>query len=120
VADGLVDGVVLCRVGDARLALDCDEIDAIAEPEGHTWDVGVAFGVDGAGQGRALQFRGQLLKVDSIDVLATPGLVVLPVPAALTGVADGALTGFIEVLGALWPLVSSTLLLAHLEKRAGA
>lgn len=118
--DGLIDGVVLCRIGGDRLALDCDEIDAIAEPDGHTWDVGVAFGVDGAGHGRALQCRGQLLKVDSIDVLATPGLAVLPVPAALRGVADGALTGFIEVLGVLWPLVSSSLLLAYLEKRASA
>ena len=117
--DGLVDGVVLCRVGGARLAVDCEEIDAIAEVDGHTWDVGLAFGIDGGAGGRALQCRGQLLKVDSIDVLATPGLVVLPVPAALAGLADGALTGFVEVLGALWPLVSSALLLEYLEKRAG-
>lgn len=117
-ANGVVDGVVLCRVGAARLAVACHEIDAIAPVDGKTWDVGLAFGVDGTGEGRALQCHGQLLKVDSIDVLATPGLEVLPVPAALRSLGDGVLTGFIEVLGALWPLVSPALLLAHLERRA--
>lgn len=117
-ANGVVDGVVLCRVGAARLAVVCHEIDAIALVEGKTWDVGLAFGVDATGEGRALQCHGQLLKVDSIDVLATPGLPVLPVPAALQGLGDGVLTGFIEVLGALWPLVSPSRLLAHLERRA--
>lgn len=118
---GLVEGVVLCRVGEARLAVPCGEVDAIAPLDGPAWDVGLAFGsAAGAVEGKALQCFGQLMRVDSVDVLTTPELTVLPVPSLLTGVADGALTGFVELLGALWPLVSAGHLLEHLRRRAEA
>jgi hypothetical protein len=40
---------------------------------------------------------------------------VLPVPLVLTGVVGGALVGFVELSGQLWPLVSARGLLAWLN-----
>jgi hypothetical protein len=110
-----VDGVVLCRVGASRLAVACDEVDAIAEPEGEVVDSAAAFGEAPRREGRALQAAGQLLRVDSVDVVSTPGLSVLPVPAALGHLVGGAVTGFVVLSGHLWPLISVRLLLAHLS-----
>ncbi|MDX2011364.1 MAG: hypothetical protein SFW67_14280 [Myxococcaceae bacterium] len=112
-----VDGVVLCRVGGARLAVPCDEIDAIAEADGELVDPSVAFGEVLAPVGRALQAAGQLLRVDSVDVVASPGLAVLPTPLALGGLIGGALLGFVELSGQLWPLVSVRGLLDWLTTR---
>jgi hypothetical protein len=109
-----VDGVVLCRVGGARLAVPCDEVDAIADADAEAIDAGRAFGEGLGPPGRAVQSAGQLLKVDSVDVVATPGVSVLPVPRALSGVVGGALVGFVELSGQLWPLVSPRGLLAWL------
>lgn len=116
-----VDGVVLCRVGPDRLAVACDDVDGIVEAEGPSLDVAAAFsGTAVGGEGRALLCAGQLLRVDSTDVVATPGLQVLPVPGAVGGAAGGALFGFVELGGALWPLVSAFELLRYLEGRVGA
>jgi hypothetical protein len=114
VTAAVVDGVVLCRVGGARLAVPCDEVDAIADADAEALDPGRAFGEVRGAVGRAVQSAGQLLRVDSVDVVATPGLSVLPVPLVLTGVVGGALVGFIELSGQLWPLVSARGLLAWL------
>ena len=103
----VVDGVVLCRVGGARLALACGEVEGIVAPPPRPVELAVAFGEPAQAEGRALSAAGRFLRVDSVDVLATPGLAVLPVPAALTGLAGGALTGFVELSGQLWPLVSA-------------
>ncbi|MER2565647.1 MAG: hypothetical protein ABTQ32_33300 [Myxococcaceae bacterium] len=113
-----VDGVVLCVVSGARLAVSADQVDAIAPAEGPVWDAGVAFGETSSPSGRALQCLGRLIRFDTIDVVATTGLEVLPVPAALVNTAHGALTGFVELSGALWPLVALDRLLAYLEARA--
>jgi hypothetical protein len=103
----VVDGVVLCRVGGARLALSCHEVEHVAElPQGPI-ELAVAFGEPAPAEGRALCAAGRFLRVESVDVLATPGLAVLPVPAALSGLAGGALTGFVELAGQLWPLASA-------------
>ncbi|MCU0695284.1 MAG: hypothetical protein MUC96_02010 [Myxococcaceae bacterium] len=113
-----VDGVVLCRVGGARFAAPCDEVDAIADAEGELVDPSVAFGEVLAPVGRALQAAGQLLRVDSVDVVASPGLSVLPTPLALAGLVGGALLGFVELSGQLWPLVSVRGLLEWLSTEA--
>lgn len=110
-----IAGVVLCRVGEARLAADCAEIDAIVESSGDGLSAALAFGAGGDPRPRALQVRGRLLGVDSVDVVETPGLLVLSVPPLLQSAAGGAMTGFIEWSGALWPLVSVGRLLEHLE-----
>jgi hypothetical protein len=112
---GPLDGVALCRVGDARLAFPCAEIDAIAPASPEALDAAVAFGARLAGEGRALAHQGRLLKVDSVDVLATTALPVLPVPLAAAGTAGGALEGFVQLAGVLWPLVSVRGLLDFLE-----
>lgn len=113
-----VDGVVLCVVSGARLAVSADQVDAIAPADGQVWDAGLAFGTPSDPAGRALQCLGRLIRFDSIDVVATVGLEVLPVPAALVNTAHGALTGFVELSGTLWPLVALDRLLGYLEARA--
>lgn len=112
---GPIDGVALCRVGEARLAFPCGEIDAIAAADPAAVDAGLAFGSRAGAEGKALSHQGRLLRVDSVDVLATPALAVLPVPVALAGSAGGALEGFVLLAGVLWPLVSVAALLDFLE-----
>lgn len=111
-------GVVLCTVGDAGLAVRAQEVDAIAPEEPSAIDAALAYGVLRArsSEGRAVQCRGRLLRVDAVDVVATEGLQLLPVPFALARVADGAVTGFVEVRGALWPVVDVPQLVEHLAR----
>lgn len=113
-----VDGVALCRVGAARLAFPCDEIEAITGVEGTVLDAALAFGDAATDVGRALLHHGRLLRVDSVDVLSTPSLAILPVPLALA--SHAALRGFIVLGDALWPLVSVPALLDHLDAGAAA
>jgi hypothetical protein len=114
-----VDGLVLCTAGGARVAVSTDEVDTISAVEGRTWDAALAFGlVAGEGEGRALQVLGRLIRFDSIDVLATPGLEVMPAPLLVVNAAHGAIRGFVNVAGALWPLITLDRFLAHLEARA--
>lgn len=112
-----VDGLVLCRVGDGRLAVDCAEVDAITAPEAGSWNVAAVFeGIIGTSQ-KALQCSGHLLAVDSLDIVTTPGLRVLAAPALVMSASNGAVKGFVEWSGLLWPLVSVGPLLDFLEHR---
>jgi hypothetical protein len=110
-----VDGVVLCRVGDARLAVRCDEVEVIADAPRDGVDAGPAFGLARQAAGRSVKVGAHRLRVDSVDVVTSEGLAVLGVPLVVTGVAGGSLRGFIEVSGALWPLVSVPSLIEFVE-----
>lgn len=113
-----VDGVVLCHAGQGRLAVDCAEIDAIAASDASGWNLTSLFGDQPSSPAKALQCSGQLLNVDSVDVVAAPGLPVLPVPHALAQTTGGALRGFVQLAGTLWPLVAVGPLLDHLDLRS--
>jgi len=110
-----VDGVVLCRVGDARLAVRCDEVEVIADAPREGVDAGLAFGLPRQAAGRSVKVQGRSLRVDSVDVVTAEGLAVLGVPLVVSGLAEGSLRGFIEVSGALWPLVSVPSLIQFVE-----
>ncbi|MBL8921538.1 MAG: protein CrdC [Myxococcaceae bacterium] len=112
-----IDGIALCRVGEARLAFPCDEIDAIAAVGPDALGAALAFGDVGSPEGKALAHGHRLLQVDSVDVLATTALAVLPVPAVIARAAGGALAGFVLLAGDLWPIVSVGGLLDFLESR---
>ncbi len=112
-------GVVLCKVGAAGLAVAAEQVDAIAPNEDEAIDARLAYGFEQSLEGRAVQCRGRLLRVDSVDVVATENVRVLPVPLAIAQAASGAITGFVELRGALWPLVDVPQLVEHLQ-RAGA
>lgn len=117
---GRLDGVVLCKVGSARLAVACNEVDAIADVDASAIDAAWAYGSQKNGDaGRAVQCRGRQLRVDSVDVVALEGVPVLPVPFALSTIADGSITGFVELSGALWPVVDVVQLVTHLEHTRG-
>lgn len=113
-------GVVLCKVGAHGLAVAAEHVDAIAPTEHGAVDAGLAYGFERSSEGRAVQCRGRLLRVDSVDVVAGESVAVLPVPLALGSVASGAITGFVELKGALWPLVDVPLLVEHLLHGASA
>lgn len=113
----LIDGIALCRVGEARLAFPCAEIDAIAAAGPGAIAAALAFGQAGSADGKALAHGQRLLQVDSVDVQATAALAVLPVPAVVAQAAGGALAGFVLVAGVLWPVVSVRGLLDYLEPR---
>lgn len=114
--EGRIDGVVLCKVGSAGLAVACKEVDAIADVDPSAIDAAWAYGDRGTElTGRAVQSRGRQLRVDSVDVVALEGVPVLAVPFALSRLADGSISGFVELSGALWPLVDVVQLVMHLE-----
>ena len=102
-----VDGLVVCRVGDFRLAFPVTTVVRISE-----WAVGDAPAVHARtafslppGAGRLVEEPTGRLVVDSLE-LATDSLKLLPVPAMLLGQVGGALRGFVELAGALCPVLS--------------
>ncbi|MGV3624881.1 MAG: hypothetical protein ACO1OB_28940 [Archangium sp.] len=103
----LIEGVVLCQVAGHRLAVRAQEVSSFDEGElgapyaGHGFDASSVM-PEGA---RLLRHHGNGLVVDSVEVHAER-LELLPVPRVISNVWGGALAGFIQVAGQLWPLVA--------------
>jgi hypothetical protein len=100
-------GLVLCRVGEHRLAFPANGVVQISD-----WALGgiptpharAAFSLP-PGNGRCLEDGRGGLVVDSLEI-ATDPLPLLPVPAMLLGAAGGALRGFILLSGELCPVLA--------------
>ncbi len=101
----LIDGLVLCHVGDHRLAVRAQDVDAFEhDPLGATY-VGERFGDDPTPpEGvRVLRCGAQRLAVDRLDVHG--GVALLPAPPLLSSAFGGGILGFVEVRQLLWPVV---------------
>lgn len=103
----LIEGLVLCRVGADRLAVRASEVTAFELPTPGARYAGTGFtpGVLAPLESKQLRHHGAALVVDSVEV-HSERLSLLPVPAVLTAVWGGALAGFVEAGGLLWPLLS--------------
>ncbi len=103
----LVEGLVLCRVGADRLAVRAREVSGIELPHASAPYAGAGFtpGAVRPADAKLLRAAGGGLVVDSVEVHAER-LPLLPVPGVLARAWGGALTGFVEAGGALWPIVS--------------
>ncbi len=103
------EGLVLCRVGDHRLAFPAAQVVQISD-----WALGdpptpharAAFFLPSAG-GRRLEDGVGGLVVDSLEV-ATESKALLPVPAMLVGSVGGSLRGFVLLSGKLCPVLAVT------------
>jgi hypothetical protein len=108
----VIEGLVLCRVGVDRLAVSAHEVTAFElAPEGAPY-AGRAFrqaapaAADEPGLIRKLlRHHDASLAVDSVEV-QSERLPLLAVPEVLKAAWGGALTGFVETQGQLWPVVS--------------
>lgn len=112
----LIEGVVLCRVGPHRLAVHAQEVTAFDAFDGTAPYAGAGFdaGLQAPGDARVLRHHATRLAVDSVEVRAEQ-LPLLAVPSVMAGVWGGALAGFVETAGALWPVVRLSLLAAEPE-----
>lgn len=99
-----IEGVVLCRVGDDRLAVRAQEIVSFEMASPDALYAGARFhqGSTVPAEPRALRVEAGVLLVDSVEVLPE-ALPMMRVPPSLE---RGALIGFIEAMGLLWPVVS--------------
>ena len=103
----VVEGLVLCRVGADRLAVRASEVTAFELPTPGARYAGTGFapGALAPLEGKQLRHHGAALVVDSVEV-HSERLPLLPVPTLLTAAWGGALAGFVETGGLLWPLLS--------------
>lgn len=101
-----IEGLVVCRVGDHRLAFPASAVGNIAQ-----WEVTDApapmarevFGLPPA-SGKLLVYGGFAVVVDGLEVVAERAKL-LPVPAMLLGAVGGALRGFVQQANVLIPLL---------------
>lgn len=113
-----VEGLVLCRVGEHRLAVLASEVAGIDEATAGAPYAGVSFSGRAAAPSGARLLRdprGGVL-VDALEVHSEP-LDLLSVPFVLSRLMGGALTGFVTAGEALWPVVSLPGLASFLEGR---
>ncbi len=104
-----LEGMVLCRVGEHRLAFPASDVSQISD-----WAIGdaalpharAAFSLPPSA-GRCVEDGQGGLIVDSLEI-ATDPLPMLEVPAMLVGAAGGALRGFIVLSGELCPVLAVT------------
>lgn len=101
-----IEGLVVCRVGDYRVAFPATAVGNIGAWE--TGDAPVpmarrAFALPGA-PGKLLSYGGYSLVVDGLEIVADRATL-MPVPALLLGAVGGALRGFVSVSNALMPLL---------------
>ncbi|MBS1151208.1 MAG: hypothetical protein H6Q89_2906 [Myxococcaceae bacterium] len=104
-----LEGLVLCRVGDHRIAFPASNVEQISE-----WALGdrpvpqarAAFSLPPA-NGRCVEDGLGGLVVDSLEIASDP-LPLLPVPAMLLGAVGGALRGFVLLADQLCPVLSVT------------
>ncbi len=104
-----LEGIVLCRVGDHRLAFPAAQVVQISD-----WAVGgiptpharTAFALPPT-NGRCVEDGRGGLVVDSLEIASDP-LPMMPVPAMLLGAVGGSLRGFIVLSGELCPVLAIT------------
>lgn len=114
VGDEVIEGLVLCRVGADRLAVRACEVTAFEVPHGSAPYAGADFtpGAMAPADGKLLRHHHTSMVVDSVEV-HSERLPLLAVPTVLRqAVWGGALSGFVQAGGLLWPVLS-------LERRAG-
>jgi len=106
-AGDVIEGVVLCRVGADRLAVRAHEVTAFEIADADAPYAGTGF--DPAAKSpldaRLLRSPTGGLAVDSLEV-HTERVRLMPVPDVLARAWGGALAGFVEAGGALWPVVT--------------
>src|SRR4051812_43082303 len=99
-------GVILCRVGEHRLAfsaLDITSVERVAETDGRYMDARAAFHSQ-AGQGRALLGDlGASVVVDTMEI-HQEGLSMMAVPGILQTSLGESLFGFVTLKDQLWPV----------------
>jgi hypothetical protein len=98
---------VLCRVGDDRLAVRAREITAFEPADAEAPYAGTSFtpGTRAPADGKVLRATSVRLAVDAVEVHAER-VTLLAAPPVLNRVWGGAIGGFVEAAGQLWPLVS--------------
>lgn len=108
----VIEGLVLCRVGPDRLAVRAQEITAFDVPHPQAPYAGAGFtpGALAPAEGKLLRHHAAEFVVDSVEVHAD-ALTLLSVPAVLSAPRPGqawggALLGFVEAGGLLWPVFS--------------
>ena len=108
----VIEGLVLCRVGTDRLAVPAHEVTAfeVAVPGAPYAGTGFSPGALAPADARLLRHHDASLVVDAVEVHAER-LPLLAVPMllggqALKGAWSGALFGFVETGGLLWPVLS--------------
>ena len=111
----VIEGLVLCRVGTDRLAVRAFEVTAFEVPHPGAPYAGVGFvpGAVAPAESKLLRHHDTSLVVDSVEVNAER-LELLAVPQMLRASARvgakhawvGALAGFVEAGGLLWPVLS--------------
>lgn len=98
-----LEGVVLCRVRDERLAVPAEDVVAFEAPGADVAWAGRAFGdTDVPEGGKILRSRAAAVRVDSVEVHGE-ALSFFEVPPLLRA---GGLAGFVLVAGELWPVLS--------------
>jgi hypothetical protein len=103
-----ITGMLLCRAGHQRVAFSAHEVATIESPStfgGQAGSACQAFGADTAAERILVAASGEAVGVDALEIDSEP-LALLPAPALLARVAGGSLRGFVQVRGALWPLMS--------------
>ncbi len=116
-----IEGLVVCRVGDERLAFAAASVGQITD-----WAVGdvpapharTAFALPIA-NGRRIEDRRATLVVDSLEI-ASDAVPLMPVPAMLVGAVGGALRGFAVLAGQLYPVLAVAEFAAWLSARGDA
>ncbi len=103
----VIEGLVLCRVGVDRLAVRALEVTSFDLPHPNALYAGVGFSAGALApvDGKLLRHHDTSLVVDSVEVHAER-LTVLAVPPVLRLAWGGALSGFVETGGLLWPVLS--------------
>ena len=102
-----IEGLVLCRVGTDRLAVRAAEVSAFDVPHEGARYAGEGFtpGARAPAEAKLLRHHDTSLVVDAVEV-HSERLPLLAVPAVLTRAWGGALAGFVEAGGLLWPVLS--------------
>ena len=103
-----VAGVVLCQVGEHRLAFPASQvvsIEAFIEGAQSFPQARIAFAMPGAPTGRAMRAEsGEAVVVDSVEVQQDTFPLMLP-PALMVGAIGGSLRGFASIGQKLWPVL---------------
>jgi len=103
----VVQGLVLCRVGDERVAVPAAQVQSIGDARPTLPYAGLGFGggrsaPEGA---RALMHATGAVVVDAIEVASDP-FPLLPVPPMVRPLFGGALEGFVQAGDTLWPVLT--------------
>jgi hypothetical protein len=102
-----VEGLVLCRVGADRLAVRAHEVTAFEPASEGALYAGTGFQADAKAppDAKLIRHRTSSVVVDAVEVHAER-LQLLAVPEVLRLAWGGALAGFVETGGVLWPVLS--------------